>query len=240
MRSITAITDPPAIVARANDIEAEDVLIEKARNAGTHSHWEIGRAAYLWSTAYARGRSYADFARAAELAPALVQRCAFVYRHFGDRYRQAAYRNLSWSHFNTVCPPDALGTADQYLRRAASEKWTCDQLKDEYFAAGLMRGSPPAEPKPKPSKPRFKPTAADIRESQIDEDSDPPESELDDDELAEPGHGDSGDPLDQWHKLAERMESLLVQQQQRKWPDLLPKYCLQKLHDWQRIIEAAA
>jgi hypothetical protein len=79
------------------ETETESDLVNRAREAISRCHWEIGECADKWTERYARGRTDADFGALIGLTGDQVYQRRRVWQQFGELADQ--FEHLKWSHF---------------------------------------------------------------------------------------------------------------------------------------------
>lgn len=111
----------PAIVQQD---ESERSLIERARQAESHTGWTIGECASLWTARYARGRTDADFAAMIGSSQQRVNEARRVHDQYGEVYRSTG--KLSFSHYCTVLGSDHAADA---LEWAVENEATVSEMR---------------------------------------------------------------------------------------------------------------
>lgn len=106
------------------EAESEADLVNRAREALSRCHWEIGECADKWTERYARGRGDADFGTLIGLSGDQVYQRRRVWQQFGELADQ--FENLKWSHFYAALNWD---DADDCLKWADDIKATVAQMK---------------------------------------------------------------------------------------------------------------
>lgn len=106
------------------ETESEADLVNRAREALSRCHWEIGECADKWTERYSRGRTDADFGALIGLSGDQVYQRRRVWQRFGEIADQ--FENLRWSHFYAALNWD---DADDCLKWADDVKATVIQMK---------------------------------------------------------------------------------------------------------------
>ncbi len=106
------------------EAESEADLVNRAREALSRCHWEIGECADQWTERHARGRTDADFGALIGLSGDQVYQRRRVWQQFGEVADQ--FENLKWSHFYAALNWD---DADDCLKWADDIKATVAQMK---------------------------------------------------------------------------------------------------------------
>ncbi len=106
------------------EAESEADLVNRAREALSRCHWEIGACAEQWTERYSRGRTDADFGALIGLSGDQVYQRRRVWQRFGELADQ--FETLKWSHFYAALNWD---DADDCLKWADDIKATVVQMK---------------------------------------------------------------------------------------------------------------
>lgn len=103
------------------EMNSEEQVVARAREAMANCNWTLGECAAIWTRKYAKGRTDAAFAELVGLSPEQVYQRRRVYETFGDVQHNCP--KLSWSHYYAALTwddaADCLSWADEMVATVA-------------------------------------------------------------------------------------------------------------------------